>query len=330
MQKEWSSYRITAVLYAIVLLMPVGFYFVHQAFQTLQQDTKVIRQSSWLAGSIGHHYLDPATCQISGEEIESTLRDLSSWVRENNHSAYYIGEATLQKDFQRVEECWHGYRFSVVKEGNDLPDKNLKCYESAETLALIIEKMVYLKQHQIVNIFYGTLFLTMLLLIAAIYFVRVYIHLQMKKHAIHDGETALFNKKYFLSVLQNACAESKRYHTPLSVLWISVTFESTADNKAKKQFYREFGMTVLEAIRSSDVAARYSDPTSAAEKTLFCILLPMTSEAHGEVLSDRLQEALGTKLSAYASKTRLGFSIDAYDQEESWERFIERGRSVLE
>ncbi|MBD3792461.1 MAG: hypothetical protein IE918_10070 [Campylobacterales bacterium] len=259
MQKEWSSYRITAILYAIVLLMPVGFYFVHQAFQTLQQDTKVIRQSSWLAGSIGHHYLDPATCQISGEELESTLRDLSSWVRENNHSAYYIGEATLQKDFQRVEECWHGYSVSATKENNALPDQNLRCYESAETLALIIEKMVYLKQHQIVNIFYGTLFLTMLLLIAAIYFVRVYIHLQMKKHTIHDGETGLFNQKYLFSVLRNACAESKRYHTPLCALWISVAFDS-----------------------------------------------------------------------AYASKTRLGFSINAYDQEESWERFIERGRSVLE
>ena len=330
MRKEWSAYRITAILYAIVLLMPVGFYFVHQAFQALQQDTKVIRQSSWLAGGIGHHYLDPTTRQISEKKIESALHDLSLWVKLNNSCEYYIGETTLQKDFQRVEQCWHDYRLSAAKEGDGLPDQNLQCYDSAETLALVIEKMVYLKQHKAVNIFYGSLFLTMLLLISTIYFVRVYIHLQMKKHTIHDGETALFNKKYFLSVLQNACAESKRYHTPLSALWISVTFESTADNKAKKQFYREFGTIVLEAIRSSDVAARYSDPTSAAEKTLFCILLPMTSEAHGEVLADRLQEALGTKLSAYASSAGLAFSIGAYDQDESWERFIERGKSVLE
>ncbi|HEO99239.1 MAG: diguanylate cyclase [Campylobacterales bacterium] len=330
MQKEWPSYRITAVLYAIVLLMPVGFYFVHQAFQALQQDTKAIRQSSWLAGGIGHHYLDPTTRQISEKEIENALHDLSSWVKLNNSCEYYIGETTLQKDFQRVEQCWHDYRLSVAKDGKDLPDQNLQCYDSAETLALIIEKMVYLKQHKIVNIFYGSLLLTMLLLIAAIYFVRVYIHLQMKKHAIHDGETGLFNKKYFLSVLQNACAESKRYRTPLCALWISVTFESTADKKAKKQFYREFGTIVSGAIRSSDIAARYSDPASEGEKTLFCILLPMTSKEHGEVLAGRLQETLGTKLSANASNTRLGFSIDAYDQEESCERFIEEGRSVLE
>lgn len=329
MQKGWPSYRMTAVLYVIVLLMPVGFYFVHHSFQTMKHDTKVIRQVSWLAGGIGYHYLDPTMQQVTQKQIESTLHDLSVWVSQNSHSEYYIGEASLQKDFERVAQCWDNYSVSAVKNGNDLSASNLKCYDDTETLALIIEKMVYLKQNKIVNLFYSSLFITMLLLIAAIHFVRVYIHLQMKKHAIHDEESTLFNKKYFLSVLQKVCAESKRYKTPLSVLWVSVEFENSVSKNAKKRFFREFGSVVLCSVRNSDVAARYSDPASKSGKILFCILLPMTSKEHGEVLLDRLRNDLETHLSPEASKQTLNFSIEECDQEETYEVFIERGKSAL-
>ncbi len=54
MQKEWSSFRITLVLYFVVLLLSFSFYFVYTSFKTMQNDTKIVRQSSWTAGAIEH------------------------------------------------------------------------------------------------------------------------------------------------------------------------------------------------------------------------------------------------------------------------------------
>ena len=52
MPKEWSSFRITLVLYVVVLLLPFSFYFVYTSFQTMQNDTTTVRQSSWTAGAM--------------------------------------------------------------------------------------------------------------------------------------------------------------------------------------------------------------------------------------------------------------------------------------
>ena len=48
MQKEWSAFRLTLLLYSIVLIIPLTFYFLHTSFNTAQDDTKVIRQIGWL------------------------------------------------------------------------------------------------------------------------------------------------------------------------------------------------------------------------------------------------------------------------------------------
>lgn len=317
-------HKISALLYIIVLVIPLGFYSTYSSFDTIREDSTVLQQSGWMQGLLPFvSQTDTPLSENTLCRIDNILERYKAWIEKNKNSEYYIGTQTLQKDLEDAQNCWR-----LMKENSS--GLTPSCAGQLKSLSVTIQEIVKSKQNKTVNLFYISLSITMLVVLFSIYMLRLYMQHQMKKHAIHDGETALFNKKYFLSVLQNACAESKRYHTPLSALWISVTFESTADKKAKKQFYREFGTIVSGAIRSSDIAARYSDPASAAEKTLFCILLPMTSEAHGEVLASRLQETLGTKLSADASKNTLGFSIDAYDQEENCERFIEEGRSVLE
>ncbi len=54
MQKEWSSFRITLLLYLVVFILPFSFYYVYTSFQTMQQDTKIVRQSTWSSRSHGH------------------------------------------------------------------------------------------------------------------------------------------------------------------------------------------------------------------------------------------------------------------------------------
>ena len=59
-QKEWSSFRLTLLLYSIVLIIPLTFYFLHTSFNTAQDDTKVIRQIGWLEGATRALSINPS------------------------------------------------------------------------------------------------------------------------------------------------------------------------------------------------------------------------------------------------------------------------------
>ena len=317
MQKEWSSFRITLLLYIIVLILPFSFYFVYASFKTMQQDTKIVRQSSWLSGSMNHLSVDPSnkSNQQTIKDIDKTLNEISLWAKKNNDSKLYIGTESLSKDFSKVNTCWNSYK-DAISSPNATP-----CYDLTENLALIIEKMVYLKQNKLINMFYLSLTLAMILLLLVIYFVRIYIHKQMKKHAIHDHETKLFNKKYFLSQLKTSCARSVRYKYPLSMASLHIANfgkeDHSYDKKTKEQMLRMFGGLINSIVRESDVACRYEDGQ-------FFILLPDTEEKGAMVLKERILKTIESHDFGVTPKPEFEVAVTHFDQKETAEAFIER------
>jgi GGDEF domain-containing protein len=330
MQKEWTSYRITLVLYLLVLLIPVSFYLVTSSIQTMTEDTKAIRQSSWLAGTAEYIAQNPnmSKMDVKMVKVDQALQEISKWVEKNNVSKFYIGDQTLQKDFEQVEGCWKSYK-TVLSQTDDLSEQANECYGVSDKMALIIEKMSYLKQNRMINLFYVGLAVAMLLMTLGIYFVRVFIKHQLRKHSIHDHETHLFNKKYLLSITQKLTAESVRHDDPLSILWLSMQFEENTSKPKKLQLLKEFGKVVQETIRTSDTAARYDDPSADFNENLFAILLPMSSEKNGMVLQERLQKLLKEDKMMNASKVVFHFTIGEFDRNEEYEVFVARTKSAL-
>jgi GGDEF domain-containing protein len=332
MQKEWISLRITLVLYLLVLLIPVSFYLVSNSIQTITEDTKAIRQSSWLAGTAAYIAQNPdmtnSDKKLIINVVDKALGQISVWVENNSASKFYISDQTLQKDFEQVEGCWEDYR-TLLSQTDDLTEKANECYVVSDKMALIIEKMSYLKQNRMINLFYVGLALAMLLMILGIYFVRVFIRHQLRKHSIHDHETHLFNKKYLLSITQKLTAESVRHDDPLSILWLSMQFEENTSKPKKLQLLKEFGKVVQETIRTSDTAARYDDPSADFNENLFAILLPMSSEKNGMVLQERLQKLLKEDKMMNASKVVFHFTIGEFDRNEEYEVFVARTKSAL-
>lgn len=173
MQKEWSSYRITLLLYFVVLLLPFSFYFIHTSFQTMQKDTTIVRQSSWLTGAIEH--LNNNTDHQEIAKIDKALNQISLWSQHNNTSDLYIGRTTLVEDIKAVTDCWNSFK----QQGS------AECYNVSNDLAVVIEKMVYLKQKKIINIFYMSLSIGMILILLTIYLVRTYIQTTNEKECHH-------------------------------------------------------------------------------------------------------------------------------------------------
>lgn len=315
MQKEWSSLRITLLLYLAILLLPFSFYFVYTSFETIQQDTKTVRQSSWLAGAIGHttHKNDLKTI----DDIDKTLQSLSIWTAKNNDTQLYIGTNTLSEDFSKVKSCW-------MKNKNDLTVASTQCYTLSESMALNIEKMVYLQQKKIINIFYISLTLGMTFILLTIYLVRTYIYIQMKKHAIRDHETHLFNQKYFLSELHSTFSRSIRHENPLSLLFVSLNgfTEKTYDKKTKRNLMKELGEMFTSVTRNSDISCRY-------DENHFAVLLPLTDREHALILEGRLREALEKHDFKVDPEIDFSFATTQADVEESEETFINRAKKNL-
>ena len=319
MQKEWSSFRITLLLYLVVLILPFSFYFVYSSFKTMQNDTRIVRQSSWLSGSMNNLAIDPANKnnQQTIKAIDQALNEIFIWTKKNSDSKLYIGTESISKDFSQSNACWNSYK-------NDLSSQQaVQCYNVTENMAVIIEKMVYLKQKKIINIFYISLALAMIFTLLMIYLVRVYIHRQMKKHAIHDHETKLFNKKYFLSELKTSCARSQRYQYPLSMLSISIDNFEKYDKETKKHMLQAFGGLLISLSRESDVACRYDD-------NHFMILLPDQKEEGLSICHQRIQEALEKHDFQTTPKPEFTFSDTHYDNKESDAEFLKRSLNGLQ
>lgn len=308
MQKEWSSFRITLLLYIAVLLLPFSFYFVYTSFETMQQDTKIVRKTSWLAGAIGKN--DAKTVQ----NIDKSLQDIALWTDNNNDTSLYIGANTLSEDFEKVRTCWTNNK-------KDLAVVSSKCYTLSKSMALNIEKMVYLRQDKIINMFYISLTFGMIFILLIIYLIRTYIRIQMQKNAIIDVETTLFNKKYFLSSLKSMYARAVRHQYPLSTLKVELEgFEEGGvhyDSKNKADTLMAFGTLLHSLVRDGDLPARY-------DENHFIILLPFTNEDNAHHFEKRIREALMQDDCMISENIKMNFTIKELDKEESSEAFLHR------
>ena len=316
MQKEWSSFRLTLLLYTLVFIMPLTFYFVYTSFNSAQNDTKVIHQIGWIEGVSESINTSSAYTlkQPMVQNIDAALQDISIWVRQNNNSKFYLGGETLSKDFSNVMTCWSKYK---QKSSYNIHDT--KCSHQIKNLTVIIENMVYLKQKNLVNMFYWNLAIAMLITLLLIYFVRVYIHKQMKKHSIHDHETHLFNQKYFLSELHSTFSGSIRHENPLSLLSVSLNgfTDKTYDKKTKNNLMKELGELFTSVTRNSDISCRY-------DENHFAVLLPLTNREHALILEDRLREALENNDFKVAPEMKFSFVTTEANAEETEEAFIAR------
>ena len=209
---------------------------------------------------------------------------------------------------------------------NAIKQHSLHCYDLVENLAIIIEKMVYLKQNKIINVFYLSLILVMIFALLMIYLVRAYIHQQMKKHTIHDHDTKLFNKKYFCAELKTSCARAARNNSPLSMLSISIDgFEKGSkryDKKTKEHILNILGGLITSLTRTSDVACRY-------DENHFSILLPDTPEENALILEGRVRDAFEKHDFSVTPELNFKFATAHLNYKESSEVFLTRTEQLL-
>lgn len=300
MKVDWSAYKITLLLYIGVLLLPIGFYFSYTSFKELQLDTQTLNKLT-LNSALVLNLNDTKDTKISNK-IDLTFEEMKPWMMENNSKDFYVGSVGLLERYEAIIEYWEQSKLDSSKLSHDF-------FKETQLLVFSLKNMLELKQNKIYYFLYINLFVTMIFLLALIFFVRVYIHQQLSKHAIYDLKTNLYTKDYLLATLKEIIAKSIRSKETLSALYIDADELSSLDQSHKGKLLNYIGSSLLKTLRLSDIACRYGEHE-------FVVILPDTKEESFDVIINRLTHDL--------SKIKCEIKAVEYSPKESHDDFLER------
>jgi diguanylate cyclase (GGDEF)-like protein len=180
--------------------------------------------------------------------------------------------------------------------------------------------MTALKTDRIYNTLYLSLAMAVLLLLLLIFFVRAYIEQQLRKQAILDGETGLYNDKFCHATLRKRCAQAERNGLPLSLISFAVDgLEEGATrytSAQREKLLKKTGDYLKGIVRESDVPCRDGGKN-------FLLILPDTSAEGAEILAMRVQEGLQRELGEEFSDLSMKLETRTKGPEETCEEFLD-------
>ncbi|MEA2091476.1 MAG: GGDEF domain-containing protein [Campylobacterota bacterium] len=315
MKKDWSVIRITVLLYLIIFLLPLNYYFAKQSFQSTKNDATTMKHLVFINGAVQHLInidnkgkLDSLTKEIdiSFKYIDTTFINFSSNIE-------YIKLFRADESYNLLKSVYT--KLKDTSTASDLK-KNLATNFLKEINAFshIVEDMMNYKQDIVLDRLYISLAVTMFTIITLIFFIRFYIKLQLRKHAIHDHVTGLYNKKYFDSVLNNAKLLADRQEKPLAILLLSITnykeLRMSLDTKTFEKQIQEFAKIFSYFFRQSDTVCRI-------DNACFAAITPDATLENANKLSKRLGEKLKVKEINININLEVTTGVSMYDNKNS-------------
>lgn len=311
MKKDWSTFRITVLLYLIVAMIPVSYYFVNRSFESMQSDAVTMNRLVFINGAVQRVVAlpDSTARETLIEEVNTSLAAIDNAFIELGENAEYVELFRANAGFIALQESWRRL-LSALKNGDETSIKLMStvCWNDINSFSKVVEEMNRFKGDEMLDIVYLSLLFTMLFVLTLIYLVRLYIRIQLQKHAIHDHVTGLYNHKYYKEVLEKTQLLSKRRESPFVLFAISFEnysyLEKLLDRRVFNAFLHNFGKELEDFFRHSDTICRI-------EPNLFVVIAPDATLQNGLELGKRLEERLvehGFELRE-AGKMHIGVAI---------------------
>ncbi len=136
---------------------------------------------------------------------------------------------------------------------------------------------------------------------------------KVEEMALRDILTGLYNRRYFHQILDYELNRAKRYHQPLSLVFIDLDhFKEINDSfghSVGDQFLKQIAQKLQSLFRTTDLVARYAGDE-------FVAVLPGTNSEGAMILARRLQESLGSYQIMARGRTlqvSVSIGVDTYD-----------------
>jgi len=320
MKKDWSTFRITVLLYIIVAMIPVSYYFVNRSFANMQSDSATMDRLVFINGAVQRIVTlqDAAAREVLIQETDTALEAIDHNFIALGENAEYVELFRAKEGFEALKMSWANLQ-SALQSGEQTTIKQMStaCWNDTNSFSKVVKEMNRFKGDEMLDIVYLSLLFTMLFVLTLIYLIRLYIRIQLRRQAIHDNVTGLYNHEYFKEALEKMQLLSKRRESPFILMAISFEnytyLEKSLDRRVFNAFLHNFGKELEDFFRHSDTICR-------VEPNLFIVIAPDATLENGLLLAKRLQERLvehGFELRE-AGKMHLG--VTAYDKDNP--RFI--------
>ena len=136
---------------------------------------------------------------------------------------------------------------------------------------------------------------------------------KVEEMALRDTLTGLYNRRYFQQILDYELNRAKRYHQPLSLVFIDIDhFKEVNDSFGHSigdQFLKQIAQKLLSLFRTTDLVARYAGDE-------FVAILPATPGEGAMTLANRIQEVLSRYQVMVRGKTlqvSVSIGVDTYE-----------------
>lgn len=307
MKKDWSTIKITLFLYLIVLLIPVNYYFAKESFNSIRNDPATMNTLVLLSSTIQALHIED---NLHKKEMLKDSASESLIAIEQNFINFFPNKEYVElfranKMFSLLKNAYEELEVST-KNTTETRAASDKLSMEINAFSKLVEEMSSYKIDTALNKLYISLTLTMLSVIALIFFVRTYIRLQFLKHTIYDHVTGLYNKKYFDSVLQNSKELAIRHNKPLSLLLLSINnyddLKASLNRADFEKSLKKFSTVFSHFFRHSDTVCRI-------ENNCFASIAPDASFLNIQKISLRLQKELQAKLSENNIELQMSIGI---------------------
>lgn len=331
MLRDWSSLRITVLLYLLVFLFPINLYFANKLIDDTQNDATTVKNIGLIGGGIQQLTIY-APEKIDKQMIASLdlmLGHVDSEFMQRSSNQFDIGFHNPQIEFSSLKVCWRNFKTNLPKETDHkaILKSGEKCWKQSTKLSVVVEKMANVKREQALNGLYLSLVFTMIITVLMIYFIRSYMRRQLEKHTIYDLATKLFNRDYFYAEIAPACSLAERHEYDLSIMFIAIDdfddmLKMFGTEKNDKVLER-FGGLLLSLTRTSDTTCRYDDDT-------FVIITPQTDLQNVLMVAERIRMKVLAHDFMIQHPMTVSLSVAKYQPGEEVNGFVQRAEKTLD
>ncbi len=153
---------------------------------------------------------------------------------------------------------------------------------------------------------------------------------ELKKLAITDGLTGLYNSRHFYKQIESEVERSCRYINPLSLIMLDIDYFKQYNDtylhvKGDKVLMR-IGRLIKQSLRSMDSAYRYGGEE-------FTIILPETKGDEAQAVADRVRTMISSEIFTPEPGKEVSITISAgvtqYCPGETLKAFVQRSDEAL-
>ena len=312
MKRDWSVFRITILLYAIVGLLPLNYYFADRSFESMQNDSTTMGHLAYINGTIQRAiFMDEVSArQELIDEVEVSFKAIDQGFLQEPSNLEFVTLFRANEVYTAMIESWIGLKIAL-EENEPTGVLGNRCWQEVNSFTKLAEEMMAYKSESMLDRLYLSLVFTMLSVLVLVFLIRLYIVIQIKKHAIHDHVSGLYNKKYYNEALQKAKLLTVRQQKPLSLLVLSFEeYDALSKSMNKKQlevFIQEFSNYFREFFRQSDTICRI-------EENCFIAITPDASTENIKTLDLRLEKHLESHGFTLKSAAELRVGVATYDK----------------